>query len=135
MKYHNGISLYDALQHVGTTNKECSICNPETNPDPENITNLFLFEYNPRLAPISQHMRAYLPWNAWYLLSLRVTPHNFCSREWLTKALTEDIKQTMHSLNHMGLALLDENYQMIPGYDVVIDIDRQLDAKQNRKNG
>ncbi|KAL7532299.1 hypothetical protein ACHAXR_004549 [Thalassiosira sp. AJA248-18] len=191
MKHHNGTSLYDALQHVGTTNKECSICNPETcynnnkeyqtkywrfdqsapkftsptslvlpsipdelrippdrfndiepyiktkyaNPDPENITNVFLFEYNPGLAPIPQHMRAYLPWNARYLLSLRVTPHNFCFGEWLTKALPEDIKQTMHSLNHMGLALLDENYQMIPGYDVVIDIDRQLDAKQNRKMG
>jgi len=33
-------------------------------------------------------------------------------------------------LNHLGLALLDGKYNVIPGYDVVIDIDKQLDAKR-----
>ena len=47
-------------------------------PDPRNITNVFLFEYNPGLAPVPAAMRAHLPWNARYVLSLRVTPHNFC---------------------------------------------------------
>lgn len=37
----------------------------------------------------------------------------------------------MHSLNHLGLALLDENYKIVDGYDVVIDIDRQLKAKRD----
>mmetsp|Transcript_26614 Transcript_26614/g.48219 ORF Transcript_26614/g.48219 Transcript_26614/m.48219 type:complete len:473 (-) Transcript_26614:416-1834(-) len=87
-------------------------------------------EYNPGIAPIPVRIRAYLPWNARYLLSLRVTPHNFCFPLWLTDRLSVDMKQTMHSLNHMGLALLDEKYQMIPGHDVVIDIDRQLEAKR-----
>jgi len=100
------------------------------NPDPGNTTNVFLMEYNPGIAPIPVRIRAYLPWNARYLLSLRVTPHNFCFPLWLTDRLSEDMKQTMHSLNHMGLALLDEKYQMIPGHDVVIDIDRQLEAKR-----
>mmetsp|Transcript_29944 Transcript_29944/g.63501 ORF Transcript_29944/g.63501 Transcript_29944/m.63501 type:complete len:483 (-) Transcript_29944:258-1706(-) len=105
------------------------------NPDPENTTNVFLMEYNPGLAPIPESMRPYLPSNARYVLSLRVTPHNFCFGIWLTDALTEDIKQTMHSLNHLGLALLDERYQIVPGYDVVIDIDRQLEAKRNNYMG
>ena len=99
-------------------------------PDPGNITNVVLFEYNPGLTQIPESMRAYLPWNARYLLSLRVTPHNLCFPKAADDALTEDIKQTMHSINHLGLALLDEKYQMIPGHDVVIDLDRQLDAKR-----
>lgn len=36
----------------------------------------------------------------------------------------------MHSLNHLGIALLDGNYQIVPGYDVVIDMDVQLDVKR-----
>ncbi|KAL9185668.1 hypothetical protein ACHAXT_003445 [Thalassiosira profunda] len=105
------------------------------NPDPENTTSAVLFEYNPGLAKLPEKVRAYLPWNARYLLSLRVTPHNFCWGEWLTKALHEDVKQTMHSLNYLGLALLDERYRVLPGYDVVIDIDKQLDAKRNSYMG
>ena len=104
-------------------------------PDPENITQGYLFEYNPGLAAIPDKMRAYLPWNARYLLSLRVTPHNYCFGEWPTDALTEDVKQTMHSLNHLGLALLDENYIAIPGHDVVIDVDRQLGARRDNYMG
>lgn len=105
------------------------------NPDPKNTTNVFLVEYNPGIAPIPVGMRAYLPRNARYLLSLRVTPHNFCFPSWLTDRLTEDQKQTMHSLNHMGLALLDDEYRTIPGHDVVIDIDRQLEAKRESLMG
>ncbi|KAL7548526.1 hypothetical protein ACHAWF_011811 [Thalassiosira exigua] len=100
-------------------------------PDPNNVTNAVLFEYNPSLAPIPDRMRPYLPQEACYLLSLRVTPHNFCFPIWLTEKLSEDIKQTMHAVNHLGLALLDKRRRIIPGYDVVIDIDRQLDAKRS----
>jgi len=54
---------------------------------------------------------------------------------WLTERLPEDVKQTMHSLNHMGLALLDARYRPIPGHDVVIDIDEQMDAKRSGNMG
>jgi len=104
-------------------------------PDPENTTNVFLNEYNPGLAAIPESQKPYLPWNAKYALSMRVTPHNLCWGPWLTDALSEDIKQTMHSLNYLGLALLDENYKTIPGYDVVIDIDKQLDARRDNFMG
>ena len=79
---------------------------------------------------IPNKMKQYLPSNAVYVLSLRVTPHNFCFGIWLTEALHDDIKQTMHSVNHLGLALLDANYQIIPDHDVVIDLDRQLGARR-----
>ena len=97
---------------------------------PGNATGAFLLEYNPGLAPIPARMRTHLPPNARYVLSLRVTPHNFCFPVRVTEALPEEIKQTMHSLNHLGLALLDAHYHVIPGHDVVIDIDRQMDAKK-----
>ena len=112
-------------------NIESYIREKYANPDPANITNVFLMEYNPAIAPIPTAMKEYLPNNAVYVLSLRVTPHNFCFGIWLTQSLSDDIKQTMHSLNHLGLALLDERYQIIKGgYNVVIDIDRQLGAKR-----
>ena len=112
-------------------NIESYIRKKYANPDPANITNVFLMEYNPAIAPIPTAMKEYLPNDAVYVLSLRVTPHNFCFGIWLTQSLSDDIKQTMHSLNHLGLALLDERYQIIDGgYNVVIDIDRQLGAKR-----
>lgn len=36
----------------------------------------------------------------------------------------------VHTLNHMAIALLDSKYQIIPGYDVVLDLDVQLDVKR-----
>jgi len=111
-------------------NIESYIKDKYKHPDPANITNVFLLEYNPSIAIIPISMRTYLPSNAKYILSLRVTPHNFCFPIWLTNSLSDDIKQTMHSLNHLGLALLNETLQIIQGYDVVIDLDRQLGAKR-----
>jgi len=104
-------------------------------PNPENTTSVVLFEYNPGIATIPAYMKPYLPVRAAYVLSLRVTPHNFCFGHWLTEALHEDIKQTMHSLNHLGLALLDDKYQIMENYNVVIDLDRQLDAKRMSYKG
>jgi len=111
-------------------NIESYIKDKYKHPDPANITNVFLLEYNPSIAVIPTYMRTYLPSNARYILSLRVTPHNFCFPIWLTNKLSDDIKQTMHSLNHLGLALLDEQLQIIQGYNVVIDLDQQLGAKR-----
>ena len=111
-------------------NIESYIKDKYKHPDPANITNVFLLEYNPSIAIIPTTMHTYLPSNAKYILSLRVTPHNFCFPIWLTNKLPDDIKQTMHSLNHLGLALLDDKLQIIHGYNVVIDLDRQLGAKR-----
>ena len=77
-------------------NIESYIRKKYSNPDPANITNVFLMEYNPAIAPIPTAMKEYLPNDAVYVLSLRVTPHNFCFGIWLTQSLSDDIKQTMH---------------------------------------
>ena len=99
-------------------------------PDPSNTSNSFLFEYNPSLATIPTEMKSYLPLNAVYVAALRVTPSGRCMSRKVEDALPENIKQTMHSLCHLGIALLDDKYQVIPGYDVVIDLDVQLDLKR-----
>ena len=121
-------------QQVNMTILKSYIKDKYKHPDPANITNVFLMEYNPSIAVIPTSMRTYLPSNAKYILSLRVTPHNFCFPIWLTNTLSDDIKQTMHSLNHLGLALLDDNLQIIQGYDVVIDLDRPTWCKKRACN-
>ena len=105
------------------------------NPDPTNTTNSFLVEYNPSLAVIPTSMKGSLPLDAKYIATLRVTPYNQCFSKQLEDALPMDIKQTMDSLNHLGIALLDSQYQVIPGYDVVLDLDVQLDVKMWKKKG
>lgn len=104
-------------------------------PDPTNTTNSFLVEYNPSLAVIPTSMKGFLPLDAKYIATLRVTPYNQCFSKQLEDALPMDIKQTMDSLNHLGIALLDSQYQIIPGYDVVLDLDVQLDVKMLKKKG
>ncbi len=93
----------------------------------------FFVEYNPGLVSIPQETKKYLPKEATYLLSLRVTPANNCfptdAYSDLPKPVWEAVYHT--SINHLGLALLDENYQMLPGYDVVIEVDTQVGLKRN----
>ncbi|KAL7530880.1 hypothetical protein ACHAXR_003724 [Thalassiosira sp. AJA248-18] len=93
----------------------------------------FLVEYNPGLAAIPSEMKQFLPQEAAYLLSLRVTPANNCFPSSIYADLPKDVWRAIYEsvTNHLGLALLNEKYQMIPGYDVVIDLGEQLNLKRN----
>ena len=97
----------------------------------------FLVEYNPGLAPIPRKMKPYLPWNAAYLLSLRVTPTNKCFSQEVIDNLPGEIWEALFksTTNHLGLALLDHKYQMLPGYDAVLDIDAQLNFRKMALKG
>ncbi|KAL7549896.1 hypothetical protein ACHAWF_013155 [Thalassiosira exigua] len=93
----------------------------------------YLVEYNPGLAIIPSKMKERLPVGATYLLSLRVTPANNCFSEKTYAELPQEVWNAVYhtSTNHLGLALLDEEYRLIPGYDVVIELDEQLDLKRS----
>jgi hypothetical protein len=95
----------------------------------------YLVEYNPGLVAIPSKIRQNLPEEAAYLLSLRITPANNCFPTEVYANLPRDVWHAVYhtSTNHLGLALLDEKYQMIPGYDVVIEIDIPLDLKRSTK--
>ena len=94
----------------------------------------FLVEYNPGLVPIPPDMLPYLPEGTTYLLSLRVTPANNCFSATTYDALPKDVWTSVFhtSINHLGLALLNAQYEIIPGgYDVVIELDVPLDLKRS----
>jgi len=92
----------------------------------------YLTEYNPGLVIIPPKMKKNLPPNAAYLLSLRVTPANNCFATEVYANLPRDGWNSVYhtATNYLGLALLDESYQMLPGYDVVVEIDVQIDLKR-----
>jgi len=93
----------------------------------------YLVEYNPGIVAIPTNMKPNLPTEATYLLSLRVTPANNCFSTKVYEKLPQTVWDAVYytSTNHLGLALLDENYQMLPGYDVVIELDVPLDLKRS----
>ena len=93
----------------------------------------YLVEYNPGLVPIPSDMLPHLPEGATYLLSLRVTPANNCFSTQTYHSLPKDVRTMVYhtSINHLGLALLNANYKIIPGYDVVIELDVPLDLKRS----
>lgn len=97
----------------------------------------FLLEYNPGLVVIPPKIKQFLPKEAVYLVSLRVTPANNCFPTEVYANLPKDVWSAVYltTINHLGLALLDENYRMLPGYDVVIELDMQLDLKRNLRPG
>ncbi len=92
----------------------------------------YLMEYNPGLVVIPPLEKAKLPKEAYYLLSLRVTPANNCFEQKVYDQLTKDVwKAVYHTgTNHLGLALLDKNYQVIEGYETVLEMDVQLDLRR-----
>jgi len=102
------------------------------NPDPKNTSNSFLSEYNPSLAVIPAGMKSSLPRHAKYIASMRVSPNIHCFPREIEDALEDDIKQTMHSVSHLGVA---GKYQVIPGFDVVIDLAGQLDIMRSKWMG
>ncbi|KAL7531744.1 hypothetical protein ACHAXR_009828 [Thalassiosira sp. AJA248-18] len=85
-------------------------------------------EYNPGLAPIPPEMKKYLPKYAAYVVALRVTPANNCFRRDQMEDLPQKVWEhtMMSATNLLGLALLDEEYEILPGYDIVVDIATQL---------
>ena len=94
----------------------------------------YLVEYNPGLVPIPSDMLQYLPEGTTYLLSLRVTPANNCFSTQTYQSLPKDVWTSVFhtSINHLGLALLNDKYEIIPGgYDVVIELDVPLDLKRS----
>jgi len=101
-----------------------------------NTSNDYLLEYNPGLVVIPSKMKNKLPNEATYLVSLRVTPANNCFSTQVYANLPKDVWTAVYhtSINHLGLALLDENYQIIPNYEVVIEVDIQLDLKRDMES-
>ncbi|KAL7473418.1 hypothetical protein ACHAXS_013872 [Conticribra weissflogii] len=95
----------------------------------------FLVEYNPGLAVLPPKMKKKLPKEAVYLLSLRVTPANNCFPQGEYKKLPNKVWEAvlLGMKNHLGLALLDEKYRILPGYDVVIQLDTQIGLKRTMK--
>ncbi|KAL3793481.1 hypothetical protein ACHAWO_002092 [Cyclotella atomus] len=92
----------------------------------------FLLEYNPGIVTLPTNLKKNLPPDAAYLISLRVTPANNCfpthAYDNLPKYVWEAVFHT--SVNHLGLALLDANYNILPGYEAVIEVESQLDLKR-----
>lgn len=97
----------------------------------------YLIEYNPGLVVIPPLEKQKLPKEAYYLLSLRVTPANNCFKQDVYTQLTKDVwKAVYHTgMNHLGLALLDKNYQVIDGYETVLEIDVQLNLRRRTNVG
>ena len=85
-------------------------------------------EYNPGLAHVPNKMKKYLPSNAAYVVAFRVTPANNCFRRDQMKELPQKVwdHTMMSATNLLGLALLDTSYNMLQGYDIVVDIATQL---------
>ena len=96
----------------------------------------FFIEYNPGLAPIPSKMKDYLPKGAAYLLALRVRPANNCFRQ-DQMAIPQNVwyHTMMSATNLLVLALLDEKYQMLRGYDIVVDIATQLGFQKDGCGG
>jgi len=85
-------------------------------------------EYNPGLAPIPNKMKEYLPYNAAYVVALRVTPANNCFKREQMKTIDQKVwdHTMMSATNLLGLALLDTSYNILEGYDIVVDLATQL---------
>ncbi|KAL9182590.1 hypothetical protein ACHAXT_013242 [Thalassiosira profunda] len=98
----------------------------ESNDDLKHVP--IFIEYNPGLAPIPPAMKKYLPKYAAYAVVLRVTPANNCFRRDQMSELPQKVwdHTMMSATNLLGIALLDEYYALIPGYDVVLDPATQL---------
>jgi hypothetical protein len=97
----------------------------------------FLLEYNPGIVTLPPNLKKHLPSEAAYLVSLRVTPANNCFPTHAYDNLPKDVWEAVYhtSVNHLGLALLDSQYNMMPGYEAVIEVDSQLDLKRVVKRG
>lgn len=97
----------------------------------------FLFEYNPGIVTLTERLKKSLPKEAAYLVSLRVTQANNCFTtdvyDKLDKLVWDAVYHT--STNHLGLLLLDVNYNILPGYEIVLDMDTQLDLRRVTKQG
>ena len=80
-----------------------------------------MFEYNSGLVRLPPKVRECLLPEAAYLESLRVTPASNCFAEsvyaGLDKAVCDAVYRT--TKNHLGLALLDVDLNVLTGYDVV----------------
>lgn len=98
----------------------------ESNNDTKHVP--IFIEYNPGIAPIPRKMKKLLPKYAEYVVAFRVTPANNCFRRDQMQDLPQKVwDHTMMSpTNMLGLALLDEEYGILPGYDIVVDIANQL---------
>jgi len=133
-RYHD-IENYLMEIYKNETIIEIPTNNDKNNNHGEAMLVPILMEYNPGLAPIPDKMKypiGTLPTEATYLVSLRVTPANNCFPREVYKNIPKELNEAVYhtTTNHLGLALLDENYIMIPGYDAVIDMDVQLGVKR-----
>ena len=97
----------------------------------------YLLEYNPGLVAIPPLEKAKLPKEAYYLMSLRVTPANNCFETKVYSDLPKDVWEAVYHTgsNHLGLTLLDEHYQIIDGYEIVLEMDTQLDLRRKTNVG
>ena len=88
----------------------------------------YLVEYNPGLVAIPPLAKSRLPEDAYYLVSLRVTPANNCFKSKVYKDIEKELWRAIYhtGTNHLGLALLDKDYNIIEGYETVLEMDIQL---------
>ena len=99
----------------------------------------FLVEYNPSLVQIPLEMKSHLPPESAYLMTLRVTPANNCFKKEFYSNLKLHNREVWDALmwtntNHLGLALLDSNYHMIPGYHAIIDLASEMEVNRKHRN-
>ena len=66
-------------------------------------------------------------------MALRVTPANNCFRRETMVDLPQEVwDHTMMSpANLLGIALLDEEYKLLPGYDIVVDVATRLGVQRD----
>ena len=97
----------------------------------------YLVEYNPGIVIIPEGMRRYLPPVAVYLLSMRITPANNCFASRKYADLPKDVWDAVYytATNHLGLALLDSEMNILPGFDVAIELDEPLYLKRSANPG
>lgn len=97
----------------------------------------YLVEYNPGIVIIPEEMRKYLPPEAVYLLSMRITPANNCFASRKYADLPQDVWNAVYytATNHLGLALLDVEMNILPGFNVAIELDEPLYLKRSANPG
>lgn len=97
-----------------------------------------VFEYNPSLVQIPDTMLPHLnvesPYIPTYLASFRIASRNSCFPRNVTDKINPKHLSEMYKQNYLGLALLHSDLTIIPGTDVVIDIERETMVYHKKGN-
>jgi len=91
----------------------------------------FLFEYNPSVVQLPNKVRRSLGLqqsdDAQYLASFRLSAANECFSDYIYSNITnEQWRAIRWAPNYLGLALLRSDLTVVPGYDVVVDVEKGI---------